>query len=164
MHTFILLYTTFLLFSTIIPNKNPSIFRNMKSAFRLLPHIRLELLVMIQNILSLISMARQDIRNQWLRFRHDKRILIPPPLYLFKILLKNLFSVLFSKTLVQILCCQYNPVIELLDQFTHFSHMIIAICTADKSSSRLQYTFYFFTDFRNILAIEQHIIGNYKIK
>ena len=90
MHTFILLYTTFLLFSTIIPNKNPSIFRNMKSAFRLLPHIRLELLIMIQNILSLISMARQDIRNQWLRFRHDKRILIPPPLYLFKILLKNL--------------------------------------------------------------------------
>ena len=74
-HTFILLYIILLLFSTIIPNKNPCIFRNVEPAFRLLTHIRLELLVMIQNILSLISMARQDIRNQWLRFRHDKRIL-----------------------------------------------------------------------------------------
>ena len=136
----------------------------MKSTFRLLPHIRLELLVMIQNILPLIAMTGQDIRNQRLRLWHDERIFILSPLYLIKIRPKDLFSILFSKTLIQILCRQYDPVIELLNQLTHFSHMIIAICTTDKPAMRLQYPSYFLADFRNILTIEQYMIRYHKIK
>ena len=136
----------------------------MEASVRLLFYVRTEFIVVIQNILALIAMAGKDIRDQRFRIRNNQGILIRHPLYLAKILFKDIPAILPAKPLIQLIRGQHNSFIKSLHEPADFHHVPASICAADESSVPFEHSFDFSGNFRDIFAIKQHMIGNYKIK
>ena len=115
-----------------IAYKYPRILRDPQTSIRPLLHIGKELSVPLRNILSLVAMAGQDIRDQRLRIRHDQAVFVGSPLHICKTGLQHIPAILPAKPLVKLICGQHDMFVKTLYQFTDFFHMVVPVGAADQ--------------------------------
>ena len=100
-HTLFFLLVIEICLNPLGADEHSRLLGNMESACRFFLHIGTEFLIVLQNVLILVAVAGEDIRDQWFRLRDQEGILIEFPSHFLKIGGQDLSTVLPSKFIIK---------------------------------------------------------------
>lgn len=109
-------------------------------------------------------MAGKNVGDQRLCLGDEKGILVGCPGGFGKAGSEKALAVFPAKALVEHFSGKYNAFVKILHQLADFLHVPLTVSAAEEFSAGREYPVHLPADPGNVLAVEQHMVGNDQVK